>query len=96
MNFIRNIRNEAQVIWSVTDDGMKAALRTAYQNIQAAVAVALFALASAVTAWASGADVDLLETVAIGRTAIGVAALGAIASVRSYYMNRGSKGARYS
>lgn len=95
MNIIAALRNEARMIWSLADDGMKAAIRTAYQNIQAAIAIALFAVASSVVAWASGADVDLLETVAVGRTAVGVAALGAVASVRAYYMNRGGKGARY-
>ena len=95
MNIIAAIRNEARMIWSLADDGMKAAIRTAYQNIQAAIVIALFAVASSVVAWASGADVDLLETVAVGRTAIGVAALAAIASLKAFHMNRGDKGARY-
>lgn len=95
MNIIAAIRNEARMVWSLADDGMKAAIRTAYQNIQAAIVIALFAVASSVVAWASGADVDLLETVAVGRTAVGVAALAAIASLKAYYMNRGDKGARY-
>jgi hypothetical protein len=79
----------------VTDDGLKAALRTAYQTVQAAAVIALFAVASAGVAWASGADVNLLETIAIGRAAIGAAALAALASLKAYYMNRGDKGARY-
>jgi formylmethanofuran dehydrogenase subunit E-like metal-binding protein len=95
MNIIAALRNEARVIWSLADDGMKAAIRTAYQNIQAAVVIALFAVASSVVAWASGADVDLLETVAVWRTAVGVAALAAIASLKAFFMNRGDKGARY-
>ena len=95
MNIIAALRNEARMIWSLADDGTKAAIRTAYQNVQAAVAIALFAAASSVVAWASGADVYLLDTIAVGRTAIGVAALAAIASLKAYYMNRGDKGARY-
>jgi formylmethanofuran dehydrogenase subunit E-like metal-binding protein len=92
---IEAIRNEARIVWSVMDDGMKAALRTAYQTVQSATIIALFAVASAGVAWASGADVNLLETIAIGRTAIGAAALAALASLKAYYMNRGDKGARY-
>jgi len=95
INIVNDLRNEARIIWSLTDDGMKAALRTGWQSITAAVVIALFAFASAVVAWASGVDVDLLETVALGRTAIGVAALAALASLKAYYMNRGDKGARY-
>jgi formylmethanofuran dehydrogenase subunit E-like metal-binding protein len=92
---IEAIRSEARIIYSVAPDELKAALRTAYQTVQAAAVMALFAVASAVTAWASGADVNLLETVAIGRTAIGAAALTALASIKAFYMNRGDKGARY-
>lgn len=92
---INYLRCEARSLWGLIDDGMKAALRTAWQNLQAAIAVALFAGASSVVAWASGADVNLLDTIAVWRTAVGVAALGALASVRAYYMNRGGKGAHY-
>jgi formylmethanofuran dehydrogenase subunit E-like metal-binding protein len=92
---IEAIRNEARIVWSVMDDGMKAALRTAYQTVQAAIIITLFAVASAAVSWASGADVNLLETIAIGRTAIGAAALAGLASLKAFYMNRGDKGARY-
>ena len=95
MSIVNDLRNEARIVWSLCSDGTKAAIRTAYQNVQAAVAIALFAFASTVVAWASGVDVDLLETVALGRTAIGLAALAALASLKAYYMNRGDKGARY-
>ena len=88
MNIIAAIRNEARMIWSLADDGMKAAIRTAYQNIQAAIAIALFAVASSVVAWASGGGGG-------GGGGGGVAALAAIASLKAYYMNRGDKGARY-
>ena len=74
MHTIDAIRNEARIVWSVTDDGLKAAIRTAYQTVQAAA---------------------ILSLVAVGRTAIGAAALTALASVRAYYMNRNDKGARY-
>ena len=69
MHTIDAIRNEARIVWSVTDDGLKAAIRTAYQTVQAAAILSL--------------------------TAIGAAALTALASVRAYYMNRNDKGARY-
>ena len=95
MHTIEAIRTEARMIWSLTDDGMKAAIRTAYQTVQAAVIIALFAVASAGVSWASGADVNMLETIAIGRTAIGAAALAGLASLKAYYMNRNDKGARY-
>lgn len=95
MHTIEAIRNEARIVWSMMGDGSKAAVRTAYQTVQAAVVVALFAVATSVVEWASGADVDLLDTIAVGRTSIGVAAISAIASLRAYYMNRGAKGARY-
>ena len=32
MHTIDAIRNEARIVWSVTDDGLKAAIRTAYQT----------------------------------------------------------------
>ena len=93
---IEAVRTELSVVWSMLDDGAKAALRTAAQTFQGAAVVAMFAVASSVVAWASGADVDLLEAVSVGRTAIGVAAISAIASIRAYYMNRGANnGARY-
>lgn len=95
MHTIEAIRTEARMIWSLTDDGMKAAIRTAYQTVQAAVIIALFAVASAGVSWASGADVNMLETIAIGRTAIGAAALAGLASLKAWSMNRGDKGARY-
>ena len=95
MHTIEAIRTEARMIWSLADDGMKAAIRTAYQTVQAAVIIALFAVASAGVSWASGADVNMLETIAIGRTAIGAAALAGLASLKAFYMNRGDKGARY-
>jgi hypothetical protein len=96
MTFFNDIRNEAYIIYSVMDDGAKAALRTAFQTVQAAAVLTLFAVTSAAISWASGADVNVLEQVAIGRTAIGAAALTALASLKAYYMNRGDKGARYS
>tara|TARA_R110002167_G_scaffold243979_1_gene449669 strand:+ start:406 stop:696 length:291 start_codon:yes stop_codon:yes gene_type:complete len=95
MHTIDAIRNEARIVWSVTDDGLKAAIRTAYQTVQAAAILSLIAVASAAVSWASGADVNMLDAVAVGRTAIGAAALTALASVRAYYMNRNDKGARY-
>ena len=92
---IEAIRNEARMIWSLADDGMKAAIRTAYQTVQAAAIIALFAVASAGVSWASGADVNMLETIAIGRTAVAAGMLAGLASLKAYYMNRGDKGARY-
>jgi formylmethanofuran dehydrogenase subunit E-like metal-binding protein len=95
MTIFTTINAEARIIWSLTPDATKAAIRTAYQTVQAAVAITLFALASAAVSWASGADVNLLDVVATGRAAVGAAALTAIASLRAYYMNRGDRGAIY-
>jgi hypothetical protein len=96
MTIINDIRNEARMGWSLLSDPTKAAIRTGLQTVQAAVAITLFAFASAVVSWASGADVNVLDVVATGRAAIGAAALTALASFRAYFMNRGDKGARYS
>ena len=95
MSVIRYIRNEAQIAWSLASDGTKAALRTCYQNVQAALIIALFAVATAAISWLSGADIDMLDVIATGRSAVGVAALAGISGVRAFYMNRGDKGARY-
>jgi formylmethanofuran dehydrogenase subunit E-like metal-binding protein len=95
MRIVNSLRSEARFFCSLLDDGYKAALRTAYQNVQAAFTIALFAIVSSVVAWASGADIDLLDSIAVGRTSVGLAALGAVASLRAYYMNRGDKGATY-
>ena len=73
-------------------DGQKAALRTAYQNVQAALCLASLAFVSSAIGWLSGADIDLFGAVATLRAAIGAALLAAVASVRSYYMNRDGKG----
>ena len=94
-SIVNDLRDEAQIVWSLCSDGQKAAIRTAYQNVQAAAVIALFAVASSVVAWASGADIDILGVVATGRAAIGAAVITSLASLKSYYMNRGSKGARY-
>jgi hypothetical protein len=96
MTFIRKIRTEIAMGWSLLDNGWKAAIRTAYQTIRAAVAVTLFAVASAIVEWASGADVNMLEVIATGRAAIGAAAIAALASLDAWRMNRvDGKGARY-
>lgn len=95
MNTIKAICNESRIVWSLIGDGGKAAIRTAYQTVQAAAVVAMFAVATSAAAWISGADVDMLDAIALGRTSIGLAAISAIASLKAYYMNRGAKGARY-
>lgn len=95
MTAIGKISDEAKMVWSIADDGMKAALRTAYQTVQAAVVIVLFGVLSAVAAWVSGANINMLDVIATGRAAIGAALLSAIASLRAYYMNRHGKGARY-
>jgi len=95
VSIVERVRSECRVFWALMDSGQKAAIRTAYQNLQAVAVVAFLAFVSSVVAWLSGADIDMLGAVATLRAAIGAALLASIASFRAYYMNRGGKGASY-
>ena len=95
MSVVDRLRSDAQLVWSLMGDGQKAALRTAYQNVQAALCLASLAFVSSAIGWLSGADIDLFGAVATLRAAIGAALLAAVASFRAYQMNRGNKGATY-
>lgn len=95
MSIVERVRSECRVFWALMDSGQKAAIRTAYQNLQAVVVIALLAFVSSLVAWLSGADIDMLGAVATLRAAIGAGAIALLASVKAYYMNRGGKGASY-
>ncbi len=95
MSIIDRLRSDARLIWSLLSNAQKAAMRTAYQNVQAALCLASLAFVSSVIGWLSGADIDLFGAVATLRAAIGAALLAAVASVRSYYMNRNGKDPSY-
>ena len=95
MSIVERVRSECRVFWALMDSGQKAAIRTAYQNLQAVLVIALVAFVSSLVAWLSGADIDMLGAVATLRAAIGAGAIALLASVKAYYMNRGGKGASY-
>jgi hypothetical protein len=96
METVAAIRARVRMVWSVTPDGVKAALRTGWQNVTAAAILAVLAVMSAIVASASGADVDVLNVVVTGWTAVLAAVGTVVSSVRAYYMNRGDgNGARY-
>jgi hypothetical protein len=95
MNILHKLRNDAKLVWSLMNSGQKAALRTAYQNVQAALCLASLAFVSSAIGWLSGADIDLFGAIATLRAAVGAALLAAVASFRAYRMNRDGKGASY-
>ena len=95
MNILHRLRNDAKFVYSLLSNAQKAGLRTAYQNVQAAFAIALFAFVSSAIGWLSGADIDIFSAIATLRAALGAALLAAVASFRAYRMNRDGNGASY-
>jgi hypothetical protein len=96
METVTAIRTRVLIAWSLTPDGLKAALRTGWQNVTAAAILAALAVMSAIVASASGADVDVLNVVVTGWTAVLAAVGTVVSSVRAYFMNRGhGNGAHY-